>query len=101
MGKHGLKHFQSVFLIVSVLSALHEKCLNLEFFCFVFSLFRAKEVNIRIQSEYDKIQTRKYSEFEHLLRSNVIPYQLLNTSRRHEIERDIDFKWTNLLLTHV
>ena len=64
-----------------LLRPLREKCPNTEFFWSVFSYIRTecgdfiRRVNLRIQSEYRKIRTRKKSVFGHSSRSGL--YQLV------------------------
>ena len=62
----------------SITEPLSEKCPNTELFWSVFSCIRAEyEVNLRIQSEYRKVRTRKNSVFEHFSRSERLWLKIL------------------------
>ena len=73
-----LKHFKcSIFSDENL--ALREKCPNMEFFFLVrISLYSTEFedllLNLRIQSEYMKIQTRNNSVFVHVSRSLAISF---------------------------
>ena len=57
----------------SLTCALREKCPNMEFFLVRFFLY-SDWINLRIQSEYRKIQNRKNSVFGNFSRSGILAY---------------------------